>query len=69
MVERVQTGGVMSFDYGKGRKREASEEQKKDIAIGYEEYSERKKREKRKMWVIILVIIVVLTGLSVLFLS
>ncbi len=47
MAERVQTGGVMSFDYSSRRARKLSGEKKKEIKDAYGEYYERKKKERR----------------------
>ena len=69
MVERVNTGGVMSFDYSKAEKSKLGKELKKDIKRGYMEYYYRKRREKRrKLMIIILVIIVIVGGLLAVFL-
>ena len=60
MVEKVNTGGVMSFDYSKAEKSKLSSEQKRGIERGYEEYERRKRRERRKKFIIILLIIVII---------
>lgn len=65
MVEKVETGGLMRFDYSKREdEKRMSENQKQEIAEGYERYYERKRREKRrKFFIIILIIIIILAGL------
>lgn len=64
MSERVETGGLMSFDYSKSEKPRMSEEQKKEIEEAYEKYYERKRREKRRrFFIIVLIIVIILAGL------
>ena len=64
MGERVETGGLMSFDYSKREIPKIGEEQKREIEGAYEEYYERKMREKkRKFFIIALIVIVVLAGI------
>ena len=64
MSERVETGGLMSFDYSKAEKPKIGEEQKRDIAEAYEKYYERKEKERRRrFFMIVLIIIIVLAGL------
>lgn len=63
MRERVQTGGLVSFDYNKPGSK-LSEEKKKEIDRAYDKYYERRKREKKNrmiMWIIV-VLILVLVG-------
>lgn len=70
MVERVQTGGLMSFDYSLAGKRSGlSKEEKKEIADAYEKARERRRKEKIRKWVIIgvAVVLLVLAGLLILF--
>lgn len=68
MAEKVETGGLMSFDY-KGREiRKIGEEQKKNIERGYEQYYERKKKERRRRFIIMLIVIVI-AGLAAILLS
>lgn len=62
MVEKVNTGGVMSFDYSKAEKSKLGSEQKKDIERGYEEYEKRKRRERRKKFIIILLIVIIIVS-------
>jgi len=47
MVERVQTGGVMSFDYSSQKRGKLSDEKKRDIKEAYGKYHERKRKERR----------------------
>ncbi len=64
MSERVETGGLMSFDYSKREAPKIGDEQKREIEGAYEEYYERKRRErKKKFFIIVLIIIVVLAGI------
>ena len=63
MVERVETGGLMSFKYENQEKKTLNEADKKEIERGYDEYYERKRREKRNkiiVWVFILLIILII---------
>ena len=66
MVERVQTGGAVNFEYKNRNSPTLNLKQKKEIAEAYEQYHERKKSEKRKRN--ILIIIAVLVALIILFL-
>lgn len=64
MVERVNTGGVMSFDYSKAREKRLNTEQKEEIERGYDEYYDRKDREKKKkFFIIVMIVILVLAGI------
>ncbi|MBI5804381.1 hypothetical protein HY450_03995 [Candidatus Pacearchaeota archaeon] len=60
MAERVSTGGVMTFDYGKGYSPELEEDKKKEIRDAYEEYYERKRKEKKKKRLILILVILIL---------
>ncbi len=70
MGERVETGGLMSFDYSRtGRKNEMSREEKKEISEAYGKYYDRKRRERKRkiiMWIVI-VLVILLVILGVLF--
>ena len=69
MSERVETGGLMSFDYSKSGKPKMKEEERAEIEDAYEKYYKRKKREKRrKIFIIILIILLLIVGLGFLFL-
>lgn len=46
MPESVETGGMMKFDYDKGKTPQISQEMKSEISKGYEDADVRKKREK-----------------------
>jgi cytoskeletal protein RodZ len=64
MGERVETGGLMSFDYSKSSTKKLSDKQKNEIEDGYGKYYERRRKEKRRRFIlIILVIVVVVSGL------
>ena len=70
MGERVETGGLMSFNYSKEERSKLSKEQKDEIDKGYEAYYERKRKEKRKrFFIVILIIIIIIAGLAVLLLK
>lgn len=63
MVERVTTGGTISFNYKKAEERKLSRGEKKEIDEAYEQYYERKRKEKKKriiIWIIIALIIIAL---------
>jgi len=47
MSERVETGGLMSFNYAKGKGPKISKSQKKDIADAYRNYYARKRSEMK----------------------
>ena len=62
MAERIETGGLMTFDYSQAEEGEVSEEDKKEIAEAYEKAEERKARAKKMKWVwtLIAVLMIVL---------
>ncbi|MDO8508799.1 MAG: hypothetical protein Q7S27_03895 [Nanoarchaeota archaeon] len=62
MVERVNTGGAISFNYSKGEKSKLNKEQKEDIEKGYDEYYSRKERERKKRFFIILLIVILIVA-------
>ncbi len=62
MSERVETGGLMSFDYSEAESSKMSDEQKRDIVEAYKKYYERRKRERRKRFFIIVLIIVIISA-------
>lgn len=64
MVERVSTGGNVSFQYKKGHEPKLKKEEKYEIQQAYNEYYDRKRREKkRRNWIIALVIaLIVILG-------
>ena len=47
MVERVETGGLFSFNYEKGDDPKISKSQRKEIADAYNIYYERRRKERR----------------------
>ncbi len=65
MAEKVNTGGVMSFDYSKAEKnRKLSKEEKEEIKKGYDAYYTRKEKERKKrFFIILLIIVIVIAGL------
>jgi len=69
MPERVNTGGVKSFDYSKLEKQNLSDKQRKEIRDAYAKAAERKAREKRNRIIIWIIVILVLIVLGILFLK
>jgi uncharacterized membrane protein YvbJ len=68
MSENVQTGGVMSFNYKKDDRKEASERVKREIREAYEKAEERKEKEKKRqiiIWTIVLIAVIVLFGILI----
>ena len=64
-MERVETGGLMSFDYSKSGKPKMKDEERVEIEGAYQKYYERKKKEKRtRLFIIILIIILLIVGLG-----
>ncbi len=64
MGEKVETGGVMRFDYSSSEQPKLSEERKREIEDAYERYYARRRWEKRKkFFLFVLVIVIVVTGL------
>jgi len=59
MVEKVETGGMVSFDYSNFEKGKLSDERKRSIGEGYEKYNDRKRRERRNRWIVIIIIILI----------
>jgi len=51
MVETIETGGLMAFDYSSADTVEISEDDKKEIAEAYKKAEERKARAKKMKWV------------------
>ncbi len=62
MVERVETGGLMRFDYSSSEQPKLGEERKREIEEAYERYYARRRREMRRKFFIILLIVVVIIG-------
>lgn len=63
MTERVETGGLMKFQYEKGSKKtELSDEKKNRIRDAYAKAEIRKRREKRRRMMLILVFIIIIVG-------
>ena len=63
MVERVETGGMMSFDYSKSDHKKLDPKRKRFIGKGYEEYEERRRIEKRNSlikWIAISLLLILL---------
>lgn len=58
MAERVATGGLKTFHYGRDHSPKLDEERKKEIRDAYEHYYERKRRERTKRIMIITLIII-----------
>ena len=63
-MERVETGGLKTFNYQKGEKKKLSNEERNEIKNAYAKYDERKKQEKRRrFFLIVLIIIILIAGL------
>jgi surface antigen len=65
MVERIETGGLMAFDYSKSDTAEISEEDKNEIAEAYKKAEERKARAKKMKWVWTLIAVLMIVLLTV----
>jgi cytoskeletal protein RodZ len=68
MAEKVNTGGVMSFDYSKSGKQKLDENRKRDVEEAYLRADERKAKEKRNRTILWIVLVLVLIFLGILFL-
>jgi len=67
MAERVETGGLKSFNYNDSNL-ELDEERKRAIEEGYAQAAERKKREKRNrmiLWIVVAMIVLGIIGFLV----
>lgn len=63
MAEKVETGGLMSFDYNGKDGEELSEDRKRGIEEGYKKFEERTAREKKTRvikWTIVGVVLVLI---------
>ena len=69
MPERVNTGGVKSFDYSKLEDQKLSDNKKREIEDAYAKAAERKRREKRDRAVFWIIVILILIVLGILFLK
>ena len=67
-MERVETGGLMSFDYSKAEKGKLSHKEKVEFEKAYEKYYERKKRKKRRKFIIILIVLLIVVSSALYFL-
>lgn len=66
MGENVESGGTIRFNYGRGERPKASENEKKEIEEAYARADERKQREKRNrqiLWTIAGIIILIVIGI------
>jgi len=64
MAERVETGGLKSFNY-EGNNLELDEERRRAIEEGYAQAAERKRREKRNriiLWIVTALIVLGIIG-------
>ena len=59
-MEKVETGGVKSFHYEKGKELKLDENRKKEIEEGYKKYYERKERERRNRNIIIFIVLLII---------
>ncbi len=66
MAEKVETGGVKSFHYEKGKESKLDENRKKEIEEGYRNYYERKEREGRNRILMIIFLILIILVLIIL---
>ena len=66
MVEKVETGGVKSFHYEKGKETKLDEKRKKEIEEGYKKYYARKERERRSKRIMIISLILIILILIIL---
>lgn len=57
MVERVESGGLRGFSYGRNYNPKLDEAKKSDIKKGYEEYYERRRKERRNKILFLIVIV------------
>ena len=60
-MERVNTGGMVSFQYPKGYNPRLSQEEKEDFAEAYRKVAERKRKES--FYFNIFIVIILLIGL------
>lgn len=60
MVERVNTGGMMSFDYSKSSPKKLDQDIKDEIKSAYESYYRRKKKNKIKKALFFVILIIVI---------
>ena len=67
MVERVSTGGTVSFDYKIAEEKKLSQKEKKEIDEAYERYYERKNEEKKKGIIIGTIIALIIIALILFF--
>ncbi len=65
MVERVETGGMMSFEYNKDSGKKLSKEEKEEFNRAYQRAEERKEREKRNNLVILIIIILIIISFGI----
>ena len=68
MAERVETGGLMRFDYSKGERKKLGKKEKKEIEGAYGKYYERRSKEKRRKRIVWSVVIILLVLILVFFL-
>jgi len=70
MVERVETGGLMSFNYSKGESKKLGKSERKEIEGAYEKYYERKAEEKKKkriVWGAVIILLILILVFSLFF--
>lgn len=63
MAERIETGGMKSFSYGRNQKVELDKDRKEEIAKGYEEFYGRREMERKKKtlaWSIVIIVILII---------
>ena len=65
MVERVETGGLMSFDYSRSGGSKLDDDEKREIDEAYARAEERKQKERRNriiLWVVVALIVLGVVG-------
>lgn len=67
MAERVETGGVMRFDYRGEKVSKLDDGKKKEIEDAYGQYYERKKRERRNKIIFWIIVALIVVGVGVYF--
>jgi len=60
MAERVNTGGLKSFNYQSKKQQKLDKERKKEIELGYQQYYERKAIERKNKIIVYAIGIILL---------
>jgi len=70
MVERVETGGLMSFEYSGGERKKLGKKEQKEIKGAYDKYYERRVKEKRRkriVWGVVIILLILILIFSLFF--